>query len=108
MHVERLIEQASRRFPAAENGRQQAARPITGLHVLRQSFRSSFEATLYEPVLCLILQGGKQVAIGEQTFSFGPGECLLVRHDLRVCSRMTKAPYLAMVFDVNITALREL
>ena len=108
MHVERLIEQASRRFPAAENGRQQAARPITGLHVLRQSFRSSFEATLYEPVLCLILQGGKQVSIGEQTLSFGPGECLLVSHDVPVCSRIMKAPYLALVLEVDVATIREL
>ena len=106
--MERLIEQASRRVPATENGRQQAARPVTGLQILRQSFPSSFEATLYEPVLCLILQGGKQVAIGEQTFSLGPGECLLVSHDLPVCSRITKAPYLALVFDVDIAAIREL
>jgi AraC-like DNA-binding protein len=106
--VERLIEQASRRVPAAENGREQAARPIADLQVLRQNVPSSFEASLYEPVLCLILQGGKQVAIGEQTLSFGPGECLLVSHDLPVCSRITKVPYLALVFDVDIATIREL
>jgi AraC-like DNA-binding protein len=108
MHLERLIEQASRRVPAAENGHQQAAQPIDGLQVLRQNFPSSFEASLYEPVLCLILQGGKQVAIGEQTMSFGPGEYLLVSHDLPVCSRITKAPYLALVLEVDIATIREL
>src|SRR5215469_4345526 len=108
MYVERLIEQASRHVPAACNGHQQAAQPIDGLQVLRQNLPSSLEASLYEPVLCLILQGGKQVAIGEQTLSFGPGECLLVSHDLPVCSRITKAPYLALVFNIDITTIREL
>src|SRR5205085_11701911 len=69
---------------------------------------SSFEASLYEPVLCLILQGGKRVAIGEQTLSFGPGECLLVSHDLPVCSRITEAPYLALVLEVDVATIREL
>jgi AraC-like DNA-binding protein len=108
MHVERLIEQASRRVPAAGNGQQQAVQPIDGLQILRQNLPSSLEASLYNPVLCLVLQGGKQVTIGEQTLSFGPGECLLVSHDLPVCSRITEAPYLALVFNIDITTIREL
>ena len=108
MHMERLVEQASRHVPAGGNSQPQATRPIDGLQVLRQNFPSPIEASLYEPVLCLILQGGKQVAIGEQTLSFGPGECLLVSHDLPVCSRITQAPYLALVFSVDITTVRTL
>jgi AraC-like DNA-binding protein len=108
MYVERLIEQASRRVPATCNGQQQAAQPIDGLQILRQNLPSPLEASLYTPVLCLVLQGEKQVTIGEQTLSFGPGECLLVSHDLPVCSSITKAPYLALVFNINITTIRDL
>jgi AraC-like DNA-binding protein len=108
VQLERLVEDVSRRLPMAENGHQQAVRPIDGLQILQQSFQSSSEASLYEPVLCLILQGGKQVAIGGQTLSFGPGECLLVSHDLPVCSRITKAPYLALTLAVDIASIREL
>jgi len=106
--LERLIEDASRRLPKVEHGHQQDIQPINGLQILRQSFPSSLEASLYEPVLCLILQGGKQVAIGEQMLSFGPGECLLVSHDLPVSSRITNAPYLAMVLEVDVATIREL
>ena len=108
MQLEGLIEQASRRVPAAENGHQQAAQPMEGLLLLRQDSPSSFEASLYEPVLCLILQGRKQVAIGGQTLSFGPEECLLVSHGLPVRSRITKAPYLALVFKVDVATIRKL
>jgi AraC-like DNA-binding protein len=108
MHLEGLIEQASRRVPAAENGHQQAVQPMDGLLLLRQHSPSSFEASLYEPVLCLILQGRKQVSIGERILSFGPGECLLVSHDLPVCSRITKAPYLALVLEVDVATIRKL
>ena len=88
MHLEGLIEQASRCVPAADNGHQQTARPMAGLLLLRQDSPSPLEASLYEPVLCLILQGAKEVSIGEQTLSFGLGECLLVSHDLPVRSRI--------------------
>jgi AraC-like DNA-binding protein len=108
MHLEGLIEQASRRVPADEKGHPRAAQPMEGLWLLRQDSPSSFEASLYEPVLCLILQGRKQVSIGEQNLSFGPGECLLVSHDLPVCSRITKAPYLALVFELDVAILRKL
>jgi AraC-like DNA-binding protein len=81
---------------------------MDGLVLLRQDTQSSLEASLYEPVLCLILQGRKQVSIGEQTLSFGPGECLLVSHVLPVCSRITKAPYLALVFHVDVTTIKML
>ncbi|HEY3497038.1 MAG TPA: AraC family transcriptional regulator [Polyangiaceae bacterium] len=107
MQLERLIEQASGRATTPQ-GRHEIARPIEGLLLLRQDSPSSLEVSLYEPVLCLILQGRKQVSIGEQTLSFGPGECLLVSHDLPVRSRITRAPYLVLVFEVNVATIRKL
>jgi AraC-like DNA-binding protein len=56
----------------------------------------------------LILQGRKDVSIAGQALSFGHGECLLVSHDLPVCSRIAKAPYLALVFAVDSATIRKL
>lgn len=106
--MERLVEEASRRFSVAGGGDQQIVRPMEELLLLRRGSPSSLEVSLYEPVLCLILRGTKQVSIGEQTISFGPGQCLLVSHDLPVRSRITKAPYLALVFEVNVAVIRKL
>jgi AraC-like DNA-binding protein len=108
MQMEGLIQHASRHFSSRENGQAQTAQPMEGLLLLRQSFTSPLEAMLYEPVLCLILRGRKQVSIGDRTLSFGPGECLLVSHDLPVCSRITNAPYLALVLKVDVAAIRKL
>ncbi len=108
MYLDGLIEQASRRVTAADQGHPRAVPRVDGLLLLRHDSPSSFEASLYEPVLCLILQGRKQVYIGEQILSFGPGECLLVSHDLPVRSRITEAPYLALVFQVNVATIRKL
>lgn len=106
MRLEGLIEQASRCFLAGEDGHQQAVQPMDGLLLLGQDSPSSFEASFYEPVLCLILRGSKQVSIGERTLSFGAGECLLVSHDLPVSSRITDTPYLALVFEVDVATIR--
>jgi AraC-like DNA-binding protein len=108
MHLEDLIEQASRRAPAPDKTRRQVAQLMDGLLLLRQDTPSALEFSLYEPVLCLILQGRKQVSLGEETLSFGPGECLLVSHDLPVRSRITRAPYLVLVLAVNLTTIRKL
>jgi AraC-like DNA-binding protein len=107
VHLERLVEQASRRFSPVKKGYQEA-RPLRGVVLLRHDALTALDASLYEPVLCLILQGRKQVSIGEQTLSFGPGECLLVSSDLPVCSRITRAPYLALVLELDVSSIRKL
>lgn len=108
MHLEDLIELAFRRVSSAESGAPEKAQPMDGLLLLRQHCTKACEPSLYEPVLCLILQGRKQVSIGEDTLSFGPGECLLVSHAMPVSSRITKGPYLSLVLRVDATIIRAL
>ena len=107
MHLNALAERAERLFTEA-TGRAATARPMPGVTLLRQAAQSSFEASLYEPVLCLILRGRKLVSMGELSVSFGEGECLLVSHDVPVRSRITKAPYLALVFQIDVGTIRKL
>jgi AraC-like DNA-binding protein len=67
---------------------------------------------VYDPLLCLILQGGKSTLAGEQVANLGPGDALLVSHDLPVISRITKAslksPYMALILVLDLTLLRSL
>ncbi|MCY0096179.1 AraC family transcriptional regulator [Hoeflea ulvae] len=85
---------------------------IEGLYVHRQSKPSPFEATIYHPVICLNLQGRKQVAVGERSAEFGLGQSLIVSHDLPVAARVTEAspehPYLAIIVALDIAILRGL
>lgn len=108
MPMTALIEQACRYLPSVEDDLQQAVQPMPSLRLIVRNSTTSFEATVYEPVLCLILQGRKRVSIGERTLSFGPGECLLISHDLPVRSRITRAPYTALVLEVDIAIVRKL
>ncbi len=107
MQLEELIERTAR-ISAYETGQQTAVPIMDGLLLVRQPCPSLCEASLYEPVLCLILQGRKQVSIGEQILSFGPGECLLISHAVPVSSRITKGPYLSLVLQVDAAIIRKL
>lgn len=108
MLLSALLELASKHAVETQSGALQAVHLLGDLRLLRQRAPSPIQASLYESVLCLILQGRKQVTFGEQTLSFGPGECLLVSHDVPVRSRVTKAPYLSLVLEVNVATIRGL
>jgi len=82
--------------------------PRRGLYVLRQQVPSEFEATIYDPMLCLILQGRKEMLFGERHYRLGAGECALVSHDLPIVSRVREAPYLVVLLKVEVDVLRGL
>ncbi|PKQ31214.1 MAG: AraC family transcriptional regulator [Actinobacteria bacterium HGW-Actinobacteria-2] len=108
MELANLTEQIDRMVPACRGRQQQIVRARDGLVLLRQDRPSPLERSLYEPVVCLILQGSKDVFVGSRRLSVGPGECLLVSHDLPVRSQVTVAPYLALVFEIDVDTIRRL
>jgi hypothetical protein len=70
------------------------------------------EGTVYEPALCLILQGGKTVSIGDHSIAVNAGEALIVSHALPVVSQITKAsrdePYCAFVLFLDMHMIYDL
>lgn len=108
MNLSYLVDLASRyRAEKAANSAE-----LPGLSVLLRSSPSAIEATIYEPVICLILQGSKVTSIGDQVVELRPGDALLVSHDLPVVSRITKAsrrePYLALILSLDLGLVRSL
>ncbi|MCA9581928.1 MAG: AraC family transcriptional regulator [Myxococcales bacterium] len=85
---------------------------VPGLFLLRETTRSDFEATIYEPIVCLILQGSKETTVGPETVSLSQGQFVVVSHDLPVLARITEAspqtPYLAVVIRLELAVLRGL
>jgi len=73
---------------------------------------TELRAAMYEPVVCLILQGAKELSAGDKTFTIGPGQCLLVSHDIPVSACITTAspqhPYLSLVLRLDVGVLRSL
>ena len=81
---------------------------LTDLRLVGHPVRTGFEATLYEPVMCVVLRGRKETTFGERTFTIGAGDCLLISHSLPVVSRIVESPYLALLIDVATDTLRGL
>jgi len=90
----------------------EAFQDLPGLSILRREAPSDIEAVIYEPVVCLILQGSKVTSIGDQFVELKPGDALLVSHDLPVVSRITRAsveePYLALILSLDLGLVRGL
>ena len=84
----------------------------SGMHFLRHSAPTGQDATVYRPLLCLVLQGAKEVGTGSRTLRAGKGQSLVVSHALPVVSRITGAradvPYVALVFPIDLDLLRGL
>jgi AraC-like DNA-binding protein len=85
---------------------------LPNLTVLKSSTTSEFDAVVYNPVVCLILQGAKETTIGDQSATLCAGDALVVSHDLPVQSRITEAsadkPYLAVIISLELAMVRGL
>ena len=108
MNLADLTDLVTRQLPRPNGSSSQYVRPLPKLGVLRHHQPTSFEAAIMEPVICLILQGRKETILGADAFLLGVGECLLISHDLPVIARVKKAPYLVLLFDVELEILRDL
>ena len=84
----------------------------SGTHLLRQEAPTGQNATVYRPLLCLVLQGAKDVGTSAKSITVRAGQSLIVSHALPVLSRITEAapnaPYIALVFPLDLDLLRSL
>ncbi|MBA4228035.1 MAG: AraC family transcriptional regulator [Hyphomonas sp.] len=100
-------------YAAAHAGVGGAARtPIPGLSFIRATAASDLDHAISRPIVCLVLQGSKHVAMGGQSFDFGAGESLLITADVPTASQITKAseaePYCSLVLELDPAILAEL
>jgi AraC-like DNA-binding protein len=106
--IEQLAGSALRLIPHQMRSTPQLVQPLPGLRVLRHPRVTAFEGSIYDPVICLIMQGRKETTFGGRTLDARAGQCLLVSHDLPVVSRVLEAPYLSLLLDVELGLLRSL
>jgi len=85
---------------------------VPGLFFIRRTQPTEIEASVYDPLVCLILQGRKETLVGDRMVEVGAGSCIIVSHDLPVVARITEAtlevPYLALVARLDVGELRSL
>ena len=104
---------AVRRYTDAHAGPAGLAQtPIPGLATVRATSPSGLVHAISRPLVCLVLQGGKQVAMGPQTFAFGAGDSLLITADVPTVSQITHAsaaaPYVSLVLELDPAVIADL
>ena len=89
-----------------------AATPLRGVGMMQAHAPTGLVKSIYKPLVCLILQGAKQVTAGPDTYTFVAGQTALVIADVPVVSRVTRAsrtePYLAMAVELDTALLLDL
>jgi len=89
-----------------------AQTPISGLAAIRATRPSGLDYAISRPLACLVLQGGKRMALGAQSFDFAAGDSLLITADVPTLSQITHAsaaePYFSLVLDLDLAVIAEL
>ena len=108
-----MLLDAARRYADAHADRNGTARtPLSGLTILRETRPGALQYAISRPLVALVLQGAKRVALGGESFDFGAGESLLITADVPTVSQITRAalgtPYLALVLELDLAVIAEL
>jgi AraC-like DNA-binding protein len=83
-HLARIVERH-----ADTDGEHFAAIPELALY--RSSAPSEHTATVYQPCLCVMVQGAKEIVVGDHSYRYDESNSLLVSVDLPATSRVTDA-----------------
>ncbi len=110
--TQRLLDIALRFADASADPEGVARTPIPGVTVIRETVPGAMQYAINRPLVALVLQGRKRVAMGRHSFEFGAGESLLITTDVPTVSEITgassAAPYVSIVFDLDIAILESL
>lgn len=80
--------------------------PLPGVFLSRERHPGTPEASTTGTTFALIVQGSKELRLGDQTLTYGPGEYLVTSIDLPVIGRYTEASEAlpALGFGMTLTA----
>jgi AraC-like DNA-binding protein len=82
-----------------------ARQVLDGLFLARLTQPTESALALYQPAFCFVVQGGKQVLVGEEILWYDPGHYLLFTVDLPVIFRVEEAsnekPYFGLRLDLD-------
>lgn len=104
---------AVERFTAAHAGRDGIARaPIPGMRAVRFVAPTDLQHAIMRPLICLVVQGTKEVTVGTRELSFSAGDSMLIDAHVPTISRVTQAsrvePYLSFALYLDIPLIAEL
>jgi len=84
---------------------------IPGLALMRSSREAMPHHVLYRAALCIVVQGAKQVAHGDEVLDYGEMQSLVVSLEMAALGHVTEAnparPYYGINLDFDVGLLRE-
>lgn len=88
-----------------------ALTPVPGLVVKCIDAPGGDLHAICRPMVILVLQGAKRLAVAGQEQDFGASQCAIVSADMPIAARVLEAcaekPYLALAIELEMAALRE-
>lgn len=103
--IERLREKLRRTVQAHTSEEGMVPSAIEGLHLVRTTAPTQCVSTIYDPSLCVMVQGSKTVWLGDREIIYGPLSYLVSSVHLPVLGQVTEAspehPHLAVRIDVD-------
>ncbi|MBD1875036.1 AraC family transcriptional regulator [Nodosilinea sp. FACHB-131] len=82
---------------------------IAQLELMRESAAPTTLCSVYEPTLCIILQGKKETLLGKETYHYGAAQYIVVTVDLPLSGTIVEAapdkPYLCFKLSLDATQL---
>jgi AraC-like DNA-binding protein len=107
---ERLDEMARRVLRHTDGLVRQTAVPRVGIGTAQHPSTPSIG--VYTPMVCLVLQGAKQVIIGDQVLRYDPASCFIASLELPATARIVEAspqkPYVAVSLGLDPDTVAEL
>ena len=97
----------------AETTRRHAARGVTpeacpGMLLISADAVTPAQQIVYEPMLCVILEGAKQTTLGARSYVYRGGDYMVVSADLPVSGQVLEAPYAAIGIPLNPSVIADL
>lgn len=85
---------------------------VPNLLIVHDHTKMRLEKHVYRPIACLVLQGEKEVWLGDRRVVMRAGHSLIVSHDLPVTTQVLEAskekPYIAIVIELDMALVRSL
>src|SRR5262245_6305464 len=85
---------------------------VPGLGLARSEAPGAPIHTIYQPVLCIVAQGGKDLLLADERFAYRTSHYVVVSLDLPLTGQVVlaspQAPYLSLRVDIDARVLSEL
>lgn len=85
--------------------------PIAGFNIVRSFKERMRMRQVYKPSICVVLQGAKEIILGEETLRYGAMQCLAVGMTLPATGHIVEAnpdaPYTGIMLEFDVTMIRD-